>query len=695
MKLRQVRIREFKSVWDTGTFHVGQVTCLVGKNEAGKTTILDALHRLNPIEGTSRFDVTHDYPRTEVEDYRHDVESGRRRPAEVVEATFELEQEELTQVAAVYGRNALQRPEVVLSKYYPKEKGGDCRLWYHLPVDERAVVAHLVDDFELPEELAKQARASNDVAQLHALLTEHAKEQEQAATAARAHAKTIETEAEKAEALKAVGAITEAAGAKALRTRLGEMTQTKNLATHIWTTILRPLCPKFLYFDEYYQMTGADNVEALKDRKSNNQLRPPDYPLLGLIELARLDLDKLLTTQSTQELKNNLEGASNHLTRQVLKYWSQNKHLRMNFDVRQALPEDPEGMRTGRNIWGEVYDQKHLASTGLGTRSRGFVWFFSFLAWYSAEKRKDEPLVLLLDEPGLSLHGKAQGDLLRYFEAEVASNPKHQLIYTTHSPFMVDPVHFDRVRIVQDRGIDADEELPRGEDGTKVLTDVLEAGPDSLFPLQGALGYEIHQTLFVGPNCLIVEGVSDLLYIQTLSGVLEQKGRTGLDERWTITPVGGANKVPTFVALIGSQKNLNLATLIDLQKSDQQMIENLYKKKLLEKAAVKTFADFTSTPEADIEDMFDEVFYLQLVNGEFTSSLSSEVKAKDLTSNAPRMLVRLDEYWTRKPMKGGIKFSHYRPARFLTENVASLIVPDATLDRFEAAFEAVNALLRN
>ena len=322
-------------------------------------------------------------------------------------------------------------------------------------------------------------------------------------------------------------------------------------------------------------MRGHDNIEALKKRRDENKLTPPDHPLLGLIDLARINLDSLLGFSNTQDLKNKLTGASNHLSSQILKYWSQNKHLRMIFDVRPALPNDPENMRTGTNIWGEVYDSKHLSSTGLGTRSAGFVWFFSFLAWYSSIKKKNEPLVLLLDEPGLSLHGKAQEDLLRYFESEIITNSKHQLLFTTHSPFMVDPRHFDRVRIGQDKGIDTDAQLPREEDGTKVFTDVLEAGPDSLFPLQGALGYEIYQTLFIGPNSLIVEGTSDLLYIQTVSGTLQGNGRVGLDERWTITPVGGADKVPTFVALIGSQKSLNIATLIDFQMKDTQIVENL------------------------------------------------------------------------------------------------------------------------
>nr|WP_254305990.1 AAA family ATPase [Sphingopyxis sp. BSNA05] len=188
---------------------------------------------------------------------------------------------------------------------------------------------------------------------------------------------------------------------------------------------------------------------------------------------------------------------------------------------------------------------------------------------------------MLLDEPGLSLHGRAQADLLSYIEQEL--KPNHQVIYTTHSPFMVDPDNFDRVRIVQDAGIDSDDPLPKESDGTKVLTDIFDASDDSLFPLQGALGYDIHQTLFVGPNCLIVEGAADLLFLQAMSSILEKEGRTGLDENWTITPVGGSGKVSTFVSLLGQQKGLKIATLLDIASSDRETVESLYKRKLLEK----------------------------------------------------------------------------------------------------------------
>ena len=360
----------------------------------------------------------------------------------------------------------------------------------------------------------------------------------------------------------------------------------------------------------------------------------------------------------------------------------------MKFDIRPAQPEDPSGMTSGTNIWVLLFDTKHKVSIPLGSRSRGFIWFLSFLAWYSQLRRKGENIILLLDEPGLSLHAKAQEDLLRYFERELT--PHHQLIYTTHSPFMIDPARFDRVRIVQDLSQDSDDVLEEQE-GTKVITEVLEAAQDSLFPLQGALGYEIHQTLFVGPNSLVVEGVSDFLYIQTISALLQSKGEVGLSAEWTITPVGGADKVPTFVAMVGARTNLNVAVLIDYQTSDQQRIQNLYKKKLLEKTHVLTYAEFVSSDEADIEDIFDPSFYLKLVNKEFNSSVS----LTDLPTDPPRVISRLGQYLKTSPLPGGAKFSHYRPARYFANNIGPLAeeLSEQELKRFQQIFDKLNALL--
>ncbi|MBT3382051.1 MAG: AAA family ATPase [Lentisphaerae bacterium] len=650
MRLTKVHVTDFQSVRDSNEFDIGDVTCLVGKNEAGKTALLQAIYRLRPIVASHEgYSITDDYPRRDVADYEHEVEEEERGQAVVARLTYELEEEDLAAVAEPFGPEALASTVLTVEKAYEQPD-----ITFELSVNEEAALRHLLSSYSLPDESQNALEACSTPIE----------------------AKDIVADLEQTEAIQEI-------------TRwLGAITAAGSVKLYIYHEILALRVPKFLYFDEYYQMLGCDNIEALKQRVEADELEKSDYPLLGLIRKARLDLDSLLAPGRTRDLKNKLEGAGNHLTKSIVKYWSQNRHLQMRFDVRPAQPDDPEGMRKGTNIWAEVYDTRHMVTTELGTRSRGFVWFFSFLAWYGDVLREKQNVILLLDEPGLSLHGRAQGDLLKYFEKELIGN--HQVIYTTHSPFMVDPARFDRVRIVQDRSLDVAEDVPSDEEGTKVTVEVLDSTDDSLFPLQGALGYDIVQTLFVGPNSLVVEGVSDLLYLQVMTGVLEAAGREGLDASWTITPVGGADKVPTFVALLGSQAQMNIATLIDFQEKDRQAIENMWRRKLVKKKQVITYADFVEAKEADVEDIFGMAFYLKLVNAEYAPVLGEPISVKDLKSKNPRVTVRLAEHFADNPLGEGVAFNHYRPARYLAEEIHNLEVTPDILDRFEQIFSAVN-----
>lgn len=653
MRLKSIQITDFQSIRDSNKFDIGDITCLVGKNESGKTAILKAIYRINPaIEEHADFDVTDDFPRWDVADYKIKSQKGEIPIAIVVRAIFTLENEELNVSNEMIGEKGLTSNELRISKNY------DNRLLIGLDINEKEIYKNLANKYSLTKDVEEILENNDTYLKISELL----------------NADTIEKTQDVQEILNI----------------LKEVENNKGWSLYLYNTIFEDYLPKFLYFDEYYQMRGCENIQKLLQRKSEGKSKESDYPLLGLISRARLDLNDLTSTDRTRELKNSLEGAGNHITKQIINYWSQNKYLELRFDIRPGKPNDPEGMREGTNIWCEVFDQKHRVTTELGTRSKGFVWFFSFLSWYSDYLETNKNVILLLDEPGLSLHGKAQQDLLFYFEAEIKG--KHQLIYTTHSPFMVDVNNFDRIRIVQDRSIE--DEVPREEEGTKVITEVLEATDDSLFPLQGALGYEIYQTLFIGPNSLVVEGVSDLLYLQTISSILEAMGRTGLDSKWVITPVGGSDKVPTFVALIGAQTELNIAVLIDYQRKDKQSIENLYKRKLLAKNKVVTYSEFTEKDEADIEDLFSEEFFIKLVNMEYESSLQKPIPL-DILSKDMRILKSIEKYFEENPLKD-CSFNHFRPARRLTEEVANgLEIPENTLDKYEQLFKRVNGLLKN
>src|ERR1044072_9217474 len=314
MKLKEFRVREFRSIWDSGQVKVDdQTKCFVGKNEAGKTTILNALYRSNPIrQGDAVFDETYDYPKREVEDYRFAAGNGERDPASVVSCIYELEQDDLAAIAEVFGPKTLQGPTFTRETYYGKAKS-----MAYLNCDESAARKHLADNPALSDDLKTKLSNASDWQAFSAALGD-------------------------AEATEAVGAL------KALVARVIEATSARS---YIYQELIWPRAPKFLYFDEYYQMEGQANLDALIQREDDDELEDSDYPLIGLINLARLDHRKLVATKNTTELKNKLEGAGNHLTTRIVKYWSQNRHIQMRFDVRDARAEDPEGMRTGVNVW--------------------------------------------------------------------------------------------------------------------------------------------------------------------------------------------------------------------------------------------------------------------------------------------------------------------------------------------------------
>ncbi len=652
MRLIKVRVTRFRSIWDSTEFDIDDVTCLVGKNESGKTALLQALHKLNPLNSEDGdFDVRMDYPRQSVAQYRRQVEREDKKHEEAVKATYALEKSDIEAVEEAFGENCftVQEPVLTISKSY-----SNGITVYGLDIDEDAILRHLIADANLPVEEYKILLEQEMLIQVSDALSEFS-----------------ETEA-----------------VLALHQGIGKILDS-SFSDYIYQHVLKKRIPKFLYFDEYYLMRGQDNLNALVDRVRNETLLKSDYPLIGLIELAGLELDDLLESDHTQTLTAEISAAESALSAMILPYWSQNKNLRMKFDIRVGLGNDPEGMRDGLNIWGLVVNTRNHVELPIESRSRGFVWFFSFLAWYSNLRGEGQDIILLLDEPGLSLHAKAQEDLLRYIDKELI--PHHQVIYTTHSPFMVDPHNLDRARIVQDMGMERQGGGQANKVGTEVLSETRKATNDTLFPLQGALGYEIYQNLFVGPNCLVVEGVSDLMYIQIVSGILQEKGEEGLHSDWVITPVGGVTNVPTFVALIGAQGNLNVVVFVDKHKRDEQKIGNLYKERLLTKKKILTYADFLPQREADVEDMFDPEFYLKLVNETYGATISE----RDLPSGK-LVLKRLEEHLKSDPLPNSASFNHYRPAQHFLEHSGELKseLSDLVLDNWGCAFKTINSLLK-
>jgi AAA ATPase domain/PIN domain len=345
-------------------------------------------------------------------------------------------------------------------------------------------------------------------------------------------------------------------------------------------------------------------------------------------------------------------------------------------------PEDGAAapLNEGPILFVRVENHRHRATVPFDDRSRGFVWFFSFLAYFGKiEEGRTSNLILLLDEPGLSLHARAQKDLLRLIDERLA--PRHQVIYTTHSPFMVSPGQFHRVRTVIDHL----------KGGSKVSAEIFKADDDTVSPLLTAMGIEMTQTLFIGEHTLLLEGPSDLIYLDILSDLTESRQLTGLDPRWVKTPIGGSGKLSTFVTLLGANK-LHVAVLIDSSTKDTGAVNRLRDNGQLARNGLVEISEFTGTRDADIEDLFDRDFYLELVNRAYASELSQPITAADLTPGEPRIVRAIEAYFRQHGIASG-KFNHYRPATVLLKEQATLVprITDTTVNRAERLFVRLNA----
>jgi predicted ATP-dependent endonuclease of OLD family len=652
MRLTKARVTNFRSVEDSGEFTLEQVTCLVGKNEAGKSAVLLALAALNPNPITPVIlDRERDYPR------RHLTAYSQRHlgdEAVVVSTSWKLESTDLNALSHL-GDEALKSIAVHVSRSYGKDPE------WTITLDDNKVVHHVLKDGGFEDIQIRKLQEAETCADLIAKIS----------------------------------SIPELSTAQQLF--LDWLNKVSDFSDHV-RAILAPKLPTFMYFSNYDRMAGAVQFEQIKQLQAQSQLgrddRNGERLFLEFMDHAGVPLGEILNIRTYETFNAKLQAASNNITDQILEYWTQNPDLAVKVDVSTGKPGDLAPFNFGTIGRARIYNSLHRVDTPFSERSAGFVWFFSFLVKFAKIEREAKPVILLLDEPGLTLHGKAQADLLRYFDEKLA--PRYQVIYSTHSAFMVSPNKLLSARIVEDKV--ETKSNRRVTNGTKVTDDVLTTDRDTLFPLQGALGYEITQTQFIGRHALLVEGPSDILYLQALSQAQKARNRTGLDPHWTMCPTGGIGNVRAFVSLFAGNK-LDIAVLADQTKRDANKIEELRKSEILKTEKVFSFAEFTGKAESDAEDLFEPNLFLSIVNAAYDLTDHNKLtlsKLEQTDPNATRLVKKVEAAFNVMPDTVPA-FDHFTPASWLIRNPAALEGTcediERTLSRAENLFATLKAAL--
>lgn len=245
-----------------------------------------------------------------------------------------------------------------------------------------------------------------------------------------------------------------------------------------------------------------------------------------------------------------------------------------------------------------------------------------------------------------------------------------------------------------------EDKVEKGTDetlGTKITDRIVETGHDALFPLQAALGFDVVQSLAVGPQILVVEGPSDLMYLTAISDIAGQVGSTPLDHRWSPVPVGGTGQIGNFVSIFGST-SLNVGVLIDSDGTSDRILSDIDDRGVIDEDEIFVLGEFAEESEADIEDLFPEDFFIQLVedayNRQITLSDVDEIDLDTIDLEHPRITKQIERFFSIHGINAG-NFNHSEPAKQLQRNIEiyadELDTDDLTY--FDQLFTELNSLL--
>ena len=630
-KLLRFKVQNFRSIEESDWIEISDNSCLVGTNEAGKTNLLVALWKLNPANHEPIIPLD-DFPRNLYSNYK----AGNHENDVFISADFLLEEDFANKVAAELKCDKIQVEKVLVRRMY---NGKYYITFPYSKIDKfpSSRVNSLLNSFKDKLLLSELYQKENE--RLKEKILKTVEDLIKEIPTDDVYKKDIEDIIAKIKGLYADF------GRKVNLPQFFDYNLIKKLNFFMAAFDGKPIettselrkkvlneIPKFVYYSDYGNLdseiflprviedfkrddlseTARAKVRTLKVLFKFVNLSPEEIYELGddrkvIVKTLNYNNQEISSEEeepSEEEIRDwadkkrergiLLRSAASQLTLNFKQWWQQGNYI-FEFEA------------DGNHFRINVSDSLRPEAIELEGRSRGLQWFFSFFLVFLVETREGHSnSILLLDEPGLSLHPIAQYDLAKFFRKLSEDN---QLVYTSHSPFLVDMDNLANVKVVY-----VDKETGR----TKVSSDLRYNGQDtekSIYPIHAALGLTVSDTLLLGCTPILVEGVSDQIYLNLIKRYLVGLGKLKYSKEFVFIPTGGVRGMGPVSKLVSSREDELPFVLLDSDqagKDFQQKLKNgKYKgheKRILE------ISDFLGEGLYEIEDLIPPNSIISLID---------------------------------------------------------------------------------
>ena len=678
MRLRKFRVKAYRCIHDSGEIKVGDLAAFVGRNESGKTTILEALTLLNKDQKVSDLDLCDEM----TEDLKSEIK--------LAEGEFELNDKETGIIREKFPNlQDIRKIKIYRTNKNPRvqydfgeikisgEASKRLNSWENFVERIQEFVNAMPNEIRIRVDakfLQSPPPRTRDV-----FMNTMAEFNNNIYLLASEEPRIISDWKKIYEDLEYI-----------FDNMLIGTTERSALENFIEDK----LHPKFVYFSDYKKILGNIDLEEFLREKKGIRPKGLEYieefdkaeTVMNLFYLAELDAEKLEEAQnSPSKLIKLLHTASRKLSDRLNPAWKGDPiHVELRWNPGNILSV----------VISDVHKDGTVTNTGLlNRRAEGFKWTFSFIVNFAAETQKAElkETILLLDEPARNLHPAQQRGISDLLKGLAGSN---QVLYSTHSPFMIFDYTPGNLLVV---------ELDKRKHLSHIYYDYWNAEDQTLIPIVYGLSRGLVESIVdrqIGFNSrpvIIVETMSDCMYLNAFDKFLK-------DPNLSMNPL---NVVPAYnknsvMSLAIFYRNHGYDTFVLLDNTEESVQISAHLESNQFKKVQMIFFELGGQTKQFLEDLIIDDDYLYAVNQTYEVKLRKEgykaLTKESVSSKGKKSIIdNLNEVWKENQHLGWEKFDREEICRYICEKIAineTDFLTDKTKDQFRSLYRLIAERIR-